>query len=73
MTDREQTFDESDVRERRVIRRGFLAGTTAGMIWMLAGVGWAAHWNAYINLLLSICGAVIVWTGIACTLDRYQR
>ncbi len=58
--------------ERWLIRRAFIIGVVTGCLFLPAAIGWTAHWNAYVNLLLTLCPIVIVWSGIASTLDRYQ-
>lgn len=63
-----------DDRVRRAaIRCGFIVGSVASLPFLIAAIGWTAHWNVYVNLTLTLGGLVIYWTGIAATLDRYQR
>lgn len=63
----------SDREQRLAIRRSAFAGGLATLPWLFAAVGWTAHWNAYINLSNTLCGGVLWWVLIACTMDRYQK
>jgi bacteriorhodopsin len=58
---------------RKDIRAGIYAGWMSVVPVIVAAIGWTAHWNAYFNLMLTLGGAVLMWTALACTLDRYQR
>lgn len=62
-----------DSEERRLIRRAFMAGLIAGLPWAIAAVGWSLGWNPYFNLMLTLGGGVVIFTGIAATLDRYRH
>ena len=57
--------------ESAMIRRAFLAGLVASVPWIIAAFGWAAHWNAYINLAATFGGVVLILTGLASTNDRW--
>lgn len=62
----------SSLPQHILIRRAFIAGALSTTPLLVAAVGWSLHWNAYINLSFTFGGAVILWSVIASTLDRYR-
>lgn len=58
---------------------GALTGLLATAPWLLACVGWAAHWNAYINLSFTFAGFVLwltvygIWIGDAVNRVRAEE
>jgi hypothetical protein len=49
---------------RRMLRMSVIAGAIAATPTVLAIIGWASHWNAYVNLTLTLVSLVywiVIW------------